>query len=412
MFLRLVCGSICVQNRSFPVSGSDAAQYSPGHGTYSIMCVIECRGRFDARRLQTAVQRTAQEIPILTSRYICENGVPVRWEPIEDLPGFVSVRNRPVLEEVALPHAIENSPPLRILLCRAADHDDLLVLLDHVASDARGMFVVLSLIAAAYASRESAVPPQPEDRSFRQLFARYPPETLRPALLPPLYPWKSPLKNCLRPGTPLQIVHRSLNRETFSAVRTFGKNNGATVHDLLTAAFAAALKDFGAAGTVPIESVMDMRPLLGPEAAGWIGNFSANYRTAVSVAGGFPDILRTSAAAGTAFKNGSPAAAALRYLDPAVRTKHGIRIPEDEAGLDLRTPFLSNIGIIPSAAGDFGGQISVRKIWMVTDYPSGSYPSFVAGTWDGELHLAASASTGAALTGELFDRIISILSTF
>ncbi|HJK11622.1 MAG TPA: hypothetical protein O0X33_06070, partial [Methanocorpusculum sp.] len=166
MFFGLVCGSICVQSRSFSASRLDAAQYSPTHGTYIIQCGIECCGRFDLSRLASAVFRVATALPLLSSRYVCENGVSVRWELTGDLPEMVTVRYRSLPEEAALPHRMEGRPPLHVIVCRMRDHDDLLVVMDHVATDARGMFVVLSLLADAYAGREFSVPDQPESRGI------------------------------------------------------------------------------------------------------------------------------------------------------------------------------------------------------------------------------------------------------
>lgn len=74
------------------------------------------------------------------------------------------------------------------------------------------------------------------------------------------------------------------------------RDAGATVQDVLMAAFASALWMLGADGPLPLESVMDLRPALGPGACEWIGNFSANYRLMISPARG---------SAGNCFAGGS-----------------------------------------------------------------------------------------------------------
>ena len=68
---------------------------------------------------------------------------------------------------------------------------------------------------------------------------------------------------------------------------------------------------------------------------------------------------------------------ALRFLDPSVRREMDILLPEDVPGLDLRSPFLSNVGVIPSSVGSFGDEITVSAVWIVTDFVSGRYPSLV-----------------------------------
>lgn len=415
MFFGLVCGSICVQSRSFPVSCLDAVQYSPRHGTYVIQCIMECCGRFDLPRLVSAVRRVTEAVPLLSSRYVCENGVPVRWEPAGELPELVMVSSLPILTAAASPPRMEGSLPLRVTVCRKTDHDDLLVVMDHVAADARGMFVVLSLIADAYAGRELIVPGQPEDRGIAKLFEHSSAEELRaiaqrshsPAVS--LFPWTSPFAT-RDTRSPLRIVHRTISSEDFLRIHAAARNFDATVQDVLIAVFASALRTLGAACPHPLESVMDLRPALGPGACGWIGNFSANYRLAISPARDLRETVLQTAASGRAFKQDHPAVAcALRFLDPAVRRQLDLRLPEDEPGLDLRCPFLSNVGVIPSSVGSFGGDVTVSAVWTVTDFVSGRYPSLVAGTWDGSLHLGAAAASGDTSVDRIFDLMISSL---
>lgn len=173
------CGNICVQSRSFPVSRLDAAQYSPRYGTYVISCIMECCGRFDLPRLASAVRQVTEAVPLLSSRYVCGNGVPVRWESAGELQDSVMMSFLPVLIAVASPPRMEGAPPLRVTVCRGKENDDLLVVLDHVAADVRGMFVVLSLIADAYAGRKLLVPGQPEERGIAKLFEQSSSEELR-----------------------------------------------------------------------------------------------------------------------------------------------------------------------------------------------------------------------------------------
>lgn len=321
----------------------------------------------------------------------------------------------PVLIAAASPPRMEGSPPLRVTVCRGKENDDLLVVLDHVAADARGMFVVLSLIADAYAGRELLVPGQPEDRGIAKLFEQSSAEELRavaqrscgPAAS--RFPWASPFA---AHGTrsPLRIVHRTISSEDFSRIHAAARDAGATVQDVLMAAFASALWMLGADVPLPLESVMDLRPALGPGACEWIGNFSANYRLMISPARDLRETVLQAAASGRAFKEHHPAVTcALRFLDPGFRRNLGIRLPEDEPGLDLRCPFLSNVGVISPSTGAFGADVVVSAVWMVTDFVSGRYPSLVAGTWNGSLHLAAAAASGDTSADRIFDLMISSL---
>jgi len=374
---------------------------------------MECCGRFDLPRLASAVRRVVQEVPLLSSRYVCRNGVPVRWEPAGELPEPVTVSFLPVLAKAVSPPRIEGFPPLRVIVCRGKDHDDLLVVMDHVAADARGMFVVLSLIADAYAGREIVVPDQPEERGIAKLFENISAEELRVVAkrshgpVASLFPWTSSFaEQCT--SSPLRIVHRTISSEDFSRIHAAARDAGATVQDVLMAAFASALRMLGADVPLPLESVMDLRPALGPGTCGWIGNFSANYRLALSPATDLRETVLQAAAFGRTFKKDHPAVmCALRFLDPALLRQLGIRLPEDEPGLDLRCPFLSNVGVIPPSAGAFGADVTVSAVWMVTDFVSGRYPSLVAGTWNGNLHLAA--ASGDTSADRIFDLMISSL---
>ena len=415
MFFGLVCGSICVQSRSFSASRLDAAQYSPTHGTYIIQCGIECCGRFDLSRLASAVFRVATALPLLSSRYVCENGVPVRWELTGDLPEMVTVRYRSLPEEAALPHQMEGRPPLHVIVCRMRDHDDLLVVMDHVATDARGMFVVLSLLADAYAEREFSVPDQPESRGIEKLFEQVSPDVLRAAAersrqeVGLYYPWTSPFTRAGAHGS-LRIVHRVISSEDFLRIHAAARSFGATVQDILLAAFASALQTLGSSDPVPLESVMDLRPVFGPGASGWVGNFSANYRLTLSCRDGLRETVLQSAAFGRSFKANHPeVVCALRFLDSSVRREMDILLPEDAPDLDLRSPFLSNVGVIPSSVGSFGDEITVSTVWIVTDFVSGRYPSLVAGTWNGSLHLSAAVDFADTSADRIFDQMISSL---
>ena len=78
-------------------------------------------------------------------------------------------------------------------------------------------------------------------------------------------------------------------------------------------------------------------------------------------------------------------------------------------GEDLRCPFLSNVGVIPSSVGSFGDGITVSAVWIVTDFVSGRYPSLVAGTWNGSLHLSAAVAFADTSVDRIFDQMISSL---
>lgn len=405
--------------QSIPVSPQDAAQYRfRRNGSYMIHCVVSAAGRFDPVRMERALQKVCASVPVLSSRYVCGDGVPVRWERLAELPPLVSSTSRSPDAAAMMPYDMEGHPPVRAVVCRGLENDGLVVSVDHVATDARGLFVVMELLAETYSrlrTNPSYLPevvPQPEDRSFSALFSRIPGDRISAIVheaedpVRPYLPWNNPF--FAADAGEAGILRRCMDAETFRHLRDWGREHGATVHDLLLGSFAKALYDLGAAGTLPVLSVADMRRCLGEGAAGWIANLSANYWVPVPEMpdAGLTELIRA-VSAYTA--RGPGVAGAVFSLDAAFRTRHQISLLTDDPSLNLAAPFLSNVGVIPPGAGRFGEGVDVSDMYVFANYLPDSCPAVLAGTWNGTLSLISPDTCGSGVSGRILDTMLQYL---
>ncbi len=401
----------------FPVSPQDASQYRfRRNGSYMIHCVVTAQGRFDPIRMERALQRVCAAVPVLSSRYVCEDGVPVWWERLEELPPLVSSTSLSADAAALLPYDMEGHPPVRAVVCRGTDHDGLVVSVDHVATDARGMFVLMELLAETYSrlrtnpSYTPEIIPQPEDRSFSALFSQVPGNRLsgivREAEDPvrPYLPWNNPFAGSM--GEEFGILRRCVDAGTFRHLRNWGRDHDATIQDVLIGCFARTLFDLGAAGTLPVLSVADMRRYFGEEAAGWILNLSANYWVPVPEMpdADLPELIGAVSAYTARWKSSWPGVAGAAFsLDASFRQHHHITLLTDDPSLNLGVPFLSNVGVIPRRAGNFGEGVRVSDLYVFANYMRDSCPAVMAGTWNGTLSLV---SPETHVSGRILDTLV------
>jgi NRPS condensation-like uncharacterized protein len=396
-----------------PVSPLDAMQYRFRHdGSYMIHFVVKTRGRFDPVKLEQSLCRVALQVPVLSSRYMCEDGVPKVWERLPELPSLVTVSAESSDTVVRTPYDLEGKPPVRAVVCRGTYADDLVVSADHVAMDARGVFVLMELLSAAYRGEEVPAKEQPCDRGFESLLRQFTggelKESVRKAEEPVngLFPWKTPFEDRLTENPENTVIRRCF--PDVDALKQFARRYDGTVNDVLISAFALVLHELGAKGVIPIESVIDMRRYF--PADGWMVNLSVAYWSPVSPSGALGETVQAVARRSAEMKKDNPGLGnAVSFMDPAKRERLGIRLMGDDPDLTVRSPFISNVGVIPEACVAFGDEIPVEDVYIFANFVSEEYPSVVACTWDDTLNLLSTGARGAKLVETVIERMIGIM---
>jgi amino acid adenylation domain-containing protein len=122
-------------------------------------------GRLDPRRLATALRRTVHRHPVLGCR-ITESGGRPTLMPAEQPPALELIELQPgetfdelAAQEAAEPIDLRHEPPLRTVLLRGPETDQLLLTLHHLAFDGWSKDVLLRDLAHAYTGEPAPAAP-------------------------------------------------------------------------------------------------------------------------------------------------------------------------------------------------------------------------------------------------------------
>ncbi len=256
-----------------------------------IRCVLTFDTRLDAERLRRAARETIDMVPVLGCRYDTSVRRPM-WRRIEGLEARPLVTLAETADpasaiELAVVAPMDRERDARVVLTlvRGPESDALVVTVDHVASDARGVKEYACLLASAY-SRLA------EDPDWRPA----PGPVLRPddgRLARAAIPWRDRWRSSLgMPKTPPGFVapgrwadHSGRRVETatiepaaFRSIRSWGRDRDLTVNDMLLAAMArAAFAIFDHTPGVPVtfQCTADLRRFIPEGGDGIVCNLSA-----------------------------------------------------------------------------------------------------------------------------------------
>ncbi|NLA99969.1 MAG: condensation protein [Methanomicrobiales archaeon] len=217
----------------------------------SMHVVITFDGEIDARVLREATMRVIASDPCIRSRFAEVSGQPV-WEEIPEgewARAFVlSAAGEEPLRTPPPSLDIRAGPQIRVTLYRGAEGDIVAVTCHHGFCDAAGVMAVARAVFVAYQGLTADLdfrPPsrKPYERGTDRILALYSEEERRQTLAaeePFVDRWRFPVERMGR-GEP-RISSRTLEPERLGRIKAFGREFGATVNDVLIAAFFLALK--------------------------------------------------------------------------------------------------------------------------------------------------------------------------
>lgn len=211
---------------------------------------LDFTGRIDETALRRAAALTVQAVPQAGLGFDPEKG---RWSAERDASGEIvlAVEAGDGGEDAAESRMLSSidfsrGPQVKIFLVRGSEADSLCVVFSHLVGDGAGFRRFLSLLSGLYArclEKKEPAALYPENRSFRQVmrgFGRR--EKLEILAAPTEYPRQDPsmfLPLGEGKSEPF-LLEQTLGAGTLSGMKTYAKKRGATVNDLLMAAFVRA----------------------------------------------------------------------------------------------------------------------------------------------------------------------------
>lgn len=255
-----------------------------------IRCLIRFSGRLDPDCLRRAVDLSILAVPQLGCRFSERSHA---WESCGYTSGqIVRVREGDGDAERLLLDSIDFSaePQLKLHLLCGAQADTLCAVVGHQVCDGAGFRQYLYLLAELYsrcAEHEGCVmPPEPGDRGVGQLFrALGLRERLHILKAPAHFPAQDDSMLLPLPkeeGEPFTVLRR-IGAERFAELKAYAKARGATVNDLLLAAYARAHHAATHSAEFAVPCPVDLRKYLPQDAGCGVCNLSANYVCRLSV---------------------------------------------------------------------------------------------------------------------------------
>lgn len=273
---------------------------------HQIHCVVRPENRIDAGRLNRAAVLLAGAFPILRSRFTVRRGVP-RWEDSGFLTGPMVVVKTAADPEAEADRLIcfrndeRTGPQMKIFLVRGPADDVLCFVINHMLCDAAGFKELLYRLCSVY-SRLKTEPdfrPAPETgprdarqvlaalggkRRFLLFFRRYSLGRHDDSIVLGLKGNR---------GTPFLEV-RTVPKDRFLAAKEYAAKRGATVNDLILAAYLRALQKFLPGRETAIQCIVDLRKYLPDPHAKRICNLTSNLACDIGadVGADFADTLQ------------------------------------------------------------------------------------------------------------------------
>lgn len=369
---------------------------------------VKLSGIIDEKRLRQAADRAAAEMPILVSRYAGDlrNGRFVRGE--ESIPITITTEHPDRVMTALSSYA---GPLFRITICRNTT-DTIVFSAAHLLTDARGVLSVAARIAELFREPASKMFKE-HDRTLSPAFRNFSAEKLQELFsrerdrFPAALADKKYFTTGSDPEAELTIVREQLSPETLAGMKTFAKSHGATIHDLLTAAYGTALRDWLAAqgillDVVPLCSTADLRRYFPEDERGSPMNYTVAYWSPVHCGRTTAETLTAAAKMSQDIKQHAIGIGAARPFAESI-------LRDDDIGTFAGVPFLTNPGVIPSDTIQFGDDISVEELEFQGVIAGGS--AFTAGAWtyNNVLHLSSCAGADADTAAYILRRTAEIL---
>ena len=417
-------------------------------GDMQIHCVMTLDGRIDEVRLARAVRLLMDTEPVLGCRQVVASGNPV-WERREDLDRVslcsLVATDRPLEECVAFmtqPLDAARDPLVHLRIYRG-DHDTLVLKLNHLALDGGGSKACAYLLAALYRALTQDPDHRPTPnvtgrRSFRQVYERLSSRDRLGALRQGLrdirrqtwprvwwaFPCREGVQGQTAPGR--TYVFQRLEGRQFRAIQAFGREHGATINDVVVAAYYQALIELiRPAENVPLRlrTTADLRRYLPSGRAEALCNLSgfSHPNLGPGLPRSFAELTGRVRDEMNRHKSGWIGLGDIAVLGPLVTLLpfswvHGAaaRDLHRSTPAEMRNPSLTNIGRIDPLQLDFGAP-GVRDAFCTASviYP----PAFaMAVTGFGESLTFSAGFCDSAVdrstVEQLFARMAAILEAF
>jgi NRPS condensation-like uncharacterized protein len=355
-------------------------------GDQSMHMVISFRGLLDERRLMAAAASVLDEVPVLGSRFV-ECDAPY-WEYIPETNRAALIRIHPSSDPdrdlprvLAIPVDPAAGPQICLHLLRTNSCDTLCITVHHAAMDAHGLLSCTRMLAECYRNPDykAAQQIEPTDRSLAAVLAGFPQTKNicnQPAPEDPPTGWAFPAGP--GNGSTRDFAIRTLPSSWLDAVKRAGKQQGATVNDVLLAAYFQALCTTirpPPGHPVPIMVSIDLRRYLNNPHPVSQNNAICNQSVAFPVMM-IPDTqsgeeriacARDAMQAHKAHNPGIASAVDLESFGYAGFARIRERVQTMKtiyAACHANPPFLGNIGIIPDECVAFSQDLAVTNAFV------------------------------------------------
>lgn len=356
-------------------------------GDQSMHMVIAFDGLLDERRLREATVTVLTAVPVLGSRFVeCDAPywerlpeidretlvcIHISTDPLRDLPGVLAIPVDPAV-----------GPQIRLHILRTKSRDTLCITVHHAVMDAHGLLTCTRFLAECYQRNPACkihLKADRTDRSLLAVLAQFP-DTLPPRDQPvPEYPpvgWAFPTRPSECHTSDFTI--RTLPASRLVAVKRVGKLLGATVNDVLLAAYFRALcTTIGPAKgcPVPVMVSIDLRRYLNTSQTAALKSTICNQSVAFVVMmtpdtqsrDGMIISTRDTMLAHKAHTPGIASAVDLETLGyyGFFRICERVQMMKATyAACHANPPFLGNIGIIPEEVVAFSKDLTVTNAFV------------------------------------------------
>ncbi|PWR75086.1 condensation domain-containing protein [Methanospirillum stamsii] len=359
----------------------------------SMHVVFEISGEISIERLKTATLRMVAANPYLHAKFTIINDTPFWEELSENLweQAFV-IDSEPGLtppDYMPLPLDVYAGPQIRVTLYQREETNKICVTCHHGFCDARAILFLSRELFDIYRRLAgdpdyTPEPLEPYDRTSQALLATYSEEELKNAETDTeIFEdyWRFPHENTNQ-GIP-KLAYLTFPEDRLKTIKAFGRSHGASVHDILIAAFFMAMirirdnpQDYNS--TLGILTTADMRRLLPVSETSNPMNYSIAFEIQLRILEEetLPDIISDVVKKLKARINGGLGPSCFTMFEdlhkkgmPEVRSFfEGMKTKYASTG--QKNPVLSNIGVIdlewvnPAGNSD-NNTLNLKDAWLI-----------------------------------------------
>lgn len=405
-----------------PANGHDIYNYIAryGMGNFHPQAILRLDGRLDFDRLVKAVRLSVDAEPVLGCRFV--EGNPPYWKRLENIDEvmFCSLEEVPdpntaVQRFLESPLDMDNDPKIKVKLIRSDEYDIVGIKANHACCDGTGIKEYVQLVSDIYSrldgSGEAFVPipskrgRRDQDRLFKSLGITDPDSLWIPGsdiLIPTwAFPWRQGTSSTTR------IAACRILPDQVDALSSYAKSRGATINDLILAAYYRAMLKMGQpVYGVPmgINLTIDLRRYLPDNKAEALRNFSGSVNAWLSMVENesFGETLSRVVYMMNDIKRGYPGLQSaiglerlekisfkdvLAYYQVTARIgKNRTKCPVYYGNRSI--PSLSNIGILSKQLIKIG-EVTVSDYYIIPPVVSAPGLLLVSNTYNGIMTLAA-----------------------